>query len=247
MYECVNSPERCLWYAAPYWYVGPTKDLGKAQGWLCCKDEAPCPEHVRAHWRVGVGQQMVDAPDVKCIPVGAIHVMVAGDTPNSLNSDKLGEFIRQVGRAINNRPVYSQVGNDERMLWYAGGYWYLGRKAEMGKPQGWMCVRDPAPAPELVQQIWRVGDGHSLHDAINVKCAAIGARCIEVLGVTPNGLHRDKMGEFQMLAAQEVNGKPVYEKDPSTMPMVWASNGYWYVGKRDELGKQAGWMQVRAP
>ena len=43
------------------------------------------------------------------------------------------------------------------MLWYAGGYWYLGRKAEMGKPQGWMCVRDPAPAPELVQQIWRVG------------------------------------------------------------------------------------------
>ena len=42
----------------------------------------------------------------------------------------------------------------------------------MGKPQGWMCVRDPAPAPELVQQIWRVGDGHSLHDAINVKCAA---------------------------------------------------------------------------
>ena len=109
VYECVNSPERCLWYAAPYWYVGPTKDLGKAQGWLCCKDEAPCPEHVRAHWRVGVGQQMIDAPDVKCIPVGAIHVMVAGDTPNSLNSDKLGEFIRQVGRAINNRPVYSQV------------------------------------------------------------------------------------------------------------------------------------------
>ena len=44
---------------------------------------------------------------------------------------------------------------------------------------------------------------------------------------------------------QEVNGKPVYEKDASTMPMVWASNGYWYVGKRDELGKQAGWMQVR--
>ena len=69
---------------------------------------------------------MIEAAEVKCIPVGAIHVMVAGDTPNSLNSDKLGEFIRQVGRAVNNRPVYSQVGNDERMLWYAGGYWYLG-------------------------------------------------------------------------------------------------------------------------
>ena len=89
-----------------------------------------------------------------------------------------------VSEYAGHRPVYSQVGNDERMLWYAGGYWYLGRKAEMGKPQGWMCVRDPAPAPELVQQIWRVGDGHSLHDAINVKCAAIGARCIEVLRIT---------------------------------------------------------------
>ena len=49
-----------------------------------------------------------------------------------------------------------------------------------GTPHASRCVRDPAPAPELVQQIWRVGDGHSLHDATNVKCAAIGARCIEV-------------------------------------------------------------------
>lgn len=47
-----------------------------------------------------------------------------------------------------------------------------------------------------------------------------------------------------MIAATEVNGKPVYEKDPTITHMVWASNGYWYVGKRDELGKQAGWMQV---
>ena len=31
----------------------------------------------------------------------------------------------------------------------------------------------------------------------------------------------------------------MYE-DPSTMPMVWASNGYWYVGKRDELKRAAG-------
>ena len=41
VYECVNSPERCLWYAAPYWYVGPTRDLGKPQGWLCCKVTLP--------------------------------------------------------------------------------------------------------------------------------------------------------------------------------------------------------------
>jgi hypothetical protein len=28
------------------------------------------------------------------------------------------------------------------------------------------------------------------------------------------------MGEFKMLAAQEVNGKPVYEKEPSVSHMV---------------------------
>ena len=56
-------------------------------------------------------------PQVKCIPVGAVTVMVAGETPNNLNSDKLGEFIRLTGRQMNGRPVYAQLGNDNRMLW----------------------------------------------------------------------------------------------------------------------------------
>jgi len=252
VYECVDTPSRSIWYTKPYWYVGQTEDVGKAQGWLCCKDDAPCPEQVKAAWRVSDGSQMVDAADVRCMPVGATTVMVAGETPNDLNSDKLGEFARRVGQEVNGRPIYAQVGNDNRMLWYAAGYWYLGKKNELGKSQGWLCVRDPAPAPELVQSCWRVGDGERLHQAPNVRCAAIGARTIEifgthaqVLGAPLNGLHKDKMGEFRMISATEVNGKPVYEKEPSISHMVWASNGYWYVGKRDELGKQAGWMQVR--
>ena len=232
-------------YTSPYWYVGQSEDVGKPQGWLCCKDDAPCPELTKAVWRVSDGQQMVDAPDVRCMPVGAPTVMVAGETPNDLNSDKLGEFARRMGQEVNGRPIYAQVGNDNRMIWYAAGYWYLGKKSELGKSQGWLCVRDPAPAPELVQSIWRVGDGERLHQAPNVRCAAIGARTIEVLGAPVNGLHKDKMGEFRMISATEVNGKPVYEKEPAVSHMVWASNGYWYVGKRDELGKQAGWMQVR--
>ena len=160
-------------------------------------------------------------------------------------ASQLGEFSRRIGQEVNGRPIYAQVGNDNRMIWYAAGYWYLGKKSELGKSQGWLCVRDPAPAPELVQSIWRVGDGERLHQAPNVRCAAIGARTIEVLGAPVNGLHKDKMGEFRMISATEVNGKPVYEKEPAVSHMVWASNGYWYVGKRDELGKQAGWMQVR--
>ena len=126
------------------------------------------------------------------MPVGAATVMVAGETPNDLNSDKLGEFSRRVGQEVNGRPIYHQVGNDNRMIWYAAGYWYLGKKNELGKSQGWLCVRDPAPAPELVQSIWRVGDGERLHQAPNVRCAAIGARTIEVLAPV-NGLHKDKM------------------------------------------------------
>jgi hypothetical protein len=251
VYECVDTPTRSIWYTKPYWYVGQAEDVGKAQGWLCCKDDSPCPEQVKAVWRVSDGQQMVDAADVRCMPVGATTVMVAGETPNDLNSDKLGEFSRRVGQEVNGRPIYAQVGNDNRMLWYAAGYWYLGKKNELGKSQGWLCVRDPAPAPELVQSCWRVGDGERLHQAPNVRCAAIGARTIEifashaqVIGAPLSGLHKDKMGEFRMISATEVNGKPVYEKEPSISHMVWASNGYWYVGKRDELGKQAGWMQV---
>lgn len=245
VYECVDTPSRSIWYATPYWYLGQTEDVGKTQGWLCCKDDASSPELVKVTWRVSDGQHMVDSPEVRCIPVGARTVMVAGETPNGLNSDKLGEFVRRLGKEMNGRPIYSQVGNDNRMLWYSAGYWYLGKKDELGKSQGWLCVRDPAPAPELVQSLWRVGDGEKLHHAANVKCAAIGARTIEVLGNPINGLHKDKMGEFRMIAAMEVNGKPVYEKEPLLSHMVWASNGYWYVGKRDELGKQAGWMQVR--
>ena len=245
VYDCVDMPGRSIWYTKPYWYVGQSEDVGKAQGWLCCKDDAPCPELTKAAWRVSDGQQMVDAADVRCMPVGATTVMVAGETPNDLNSDKLGEFSRRLGQEVNGRPIYAQVGNDNRMIWYAAGYWYLGKKNELGKSQGWLCVRDPAPAPELVQSIWRVGDGERLHQAPNVRCAAIGARTIEVLGAPVNGLHKDKMGEFRMISATEVNGKPVYEKEPAVSHMVWASNGYWYVGKRDELGKQAGWMQVR--
>lgn len=36
VYECVGNPERALWYAKPYWYIGQMRDVGKAQGWLCC-------------------------------------------------------------------------------------------------------------------------------------------------------------------------------------------------------------------
>ena len=61
--------------------------------------------------------QMVDACEVKCMPVGATTVMVAGETPNDLNSDKLGEFARRLGHEVNGRPIYAQVGNDNRMLW----------------------------------------------------------------------------------------------------------------------------------
>ena len=246
VYECVDNPERSMWFCEGHWHVGSSAEIGTANGWLLADDDAACPELVRQCWQVREAidpRCLIDAPEVLCMAVGAMTVMVAGETPNQLNNDKLGEFVRQAGKAVNSRPIYSQVGNENRMIWYTGGFWYLGRKDELGKSQGWLCVRDPAPAPELTQSMWHVGDGETLHAAPNIKCAAIGARCIEVLGEPVSNLHKDKMGEFKMLAAQEVNGKPVYEKDPSLSHMVWAANGYWYVGKRDELGKQAGWMQ----
>jgi len=49
IYECVDAPSRCIWYTTPYWYLGQAEDVGKPQGWLCCKDDASCPELVKAN------------------------------------------------------------------------------------------------------------------------------------------------------------------------------------------------------
>ena len=51
-------------------------------------------------------------------------------------ASQLGEFSRRIGQEVNGRPIYAQVGNDNRMIWYAAGYWYLGKKNELGKSQG---------------------------------------------------------------------------------------------------------------
>lgn len=67
-YHCRRAPRshpnhvspRVLRYTKPYWYVGQSEDVGKAQGWLCCKDDAPCPEQVKSVWRVSDGQQVGD-------------------------------------------------------------------------------------------------------------------------------------------------------------------------------------------
>jgi hypothetical protein len=106
VYEAVECADRAMWYCNKYWYIGQAQDLGKPQGWLCCKDDAACPELCKATWRVSDGQQMIDAEDVACMPVGAMTVMVAGETPSNLNSDKLGEFVRQVRRKQNEKNGY---------------------------------------------------------------------------------------------------------------------------------------------
>ena len=41
-------------------------------------------------------------------------MMVAGETPNDLNSDKLGEFARRLGQEVNGRPIYHQVAATPR-------------------------------------------------------------------------------------------------------------------------------------
>ena len=93
-------------------------------------------------------------------------LILAGETPNELHSDKLGEYLRCCGQEVNGRPIYTQVFNDNRMLWYAAGYWFLGMKNELGQPQGWLRGSGG---------IWSVGDGDSWYKAPNVRCKTIGA------------------------------------------------------------------------
>ena len=60
VYECVGNPERALWYAKPYWYIGQMRDVGKAR-WLC-QDDAVCPELVKANWRVATASRCSTLP-----------------------------------------------------------------------------------------------------------------------------------------------------------------------------------------
>ena len=33
VFDSVDCPSRSIWYTKPYWYVGQSEDVGKAQGW----------------------------------------------------------------------------------------------------------------------------------------------------------------------------------------------------------------------
>ena len=59
-----------------------------------------------------------------------------------------------------------------------------------------------------------------------------------------DGLHADKLGVYvpQMGLRDD---RPVYECSHNASLLLWWSAGRWYLGKREELGRNRGWLKVQ--
>ena len=59
-----------------------------------------------------------------------------------------------------------------------------------------------------------------------------------------DGLHADKLGVYvpQMGLRDD---RPVYECSHNSSLLLWWSAGRWYLGKREELGRNRGWLKVQ--
>ena len=71
---------------------------------------------------------------------------------------KLGAFT-YVGKHINSRPMYENVGDTNVKLWFAndahvGPAWVIGHKSHLGKYHGAIAVLDDATRPEDIKATW---------------------------------------------------------------------------------------------
>ena len=60
-----------------------------------------------------------------------------------------------------------------------------------------------------------------------------------------DGLHADKLGLFLPQSGLQ-NDRPFYANDANPDFVLWWSGGKWWIGKREQLGHNKGWLKVAA-
>ena len=65
---------------------------------------------------------------------------------DGLHADKLGLFLPQRGLQ-NERPFFASDANDQYVLWWSGGKWWLGKRDQIGKNKGWLKVSASGDVP----------------------------------------------------------------------------------------------------
>ena len=83
--------------------------------------------------------------------------------------------------------------------------------------------------------------------AEGVKVLAVGNPQVNVSGATPATchMHADKLGDFERLQGQEVNGTALYYSRKDRDVRLWQASGNWYIGPATKAGKMAGWWRCR--
>ena len=86
----------------------------------------------------------------------------------------LGKYTLEEGRESGGRPVYRK-GEEDRYLFFFGGYWRVGANANVGKTACMMYVIDAALHPGAITGVWEESNGTELVAAPGVKAVGGGA------------------------------------------------------------------------
>ena len=113
-----------------------------------------------------------------------------GEMPDGVHEDKLGTFL-PVDEAFaatwqlpsvmtNERRCYSKEGDTAArlMIWWSGGRWWVGKRAELGLPRGWVKVMSDEVLPP--RKGWAVLSAKAKpakwKDATDVSCDRLGMK-----------------------------------------------------------------------
>jgi hypothetical protein len=149
-----DTAEVMLWWGGGRWWLGRHDERGQNRGWIKADSEALCPP--TDGWLVYSRQERawLQAHALHAAP--AERLWLGGRTPQGVHAEKCGTFVR-IHADVNEHPAYFHETRLDLMLWWGGGRWWLGKRAELGMNRGWIkaiseahCPADVAPSPWLV-------------------------------------------------------------------------------------------------
>ena len=119
----------------------------------------------------------------------------------------------------------------------------FGKRDEVGRNRGWLKIKDSGFSPPASGWIVYVTKEKAWREATEMSCTP--AERIVLGGESPGGAHAEKLGEF-CRTVETVNDRPVYCRETRPNLMVWWAGGRWWLGKRDELGTNRGWIKAHS-
>jgi hypothetical protein len=121
-------------------------------------------------WRVVErGAGWIDAPELKVHDCTAAMLAAAktktislsGLKPSSIHFDCMGAYALVVGKMVNGRGVWKQIGEDDGWLFYSrckGWFVSVEEDMEEGKGSGYFHVRSTAITPDRASEMWLAND-----------------------------------------------------------------------------------------